>query len=134
MPKGARTHDEARAIICCCCGKKNAHCSKENDLLEQVIKEEVFKGYDVKDVYFPSGVCGVCRKNLFLAKKHAVVPEVVCDRWNSIDYEQFRPPSRKNPCGCQICKIARYKGLGLEGKELPNGPRIAKEEVEDKEA
>ena len=59
--KQARAHDTARSIVCCACGKKDLKCHKVTDSIEATVKQEIFKAYSAKDVYFPSGICGVCR-------------------------------------------------------------------------
>ena len=48
-----------------------------------------------------------------------------------MDYTKFRPPSRKSPCGCKICTIARFKQENLEEAERPDVPRIPEEEKEE---
>ena len=129
-----RGHDENRAIVCAACGKKDYKCSKVTPTIESIIKSEVNKAFSVSDVYFPNGVCSQCRKWLFAAKNDAVVPEAVCERCNSIDFEEFRPPSRSTPCSCSICKCARFKVTNLEATEHPDLPRKKKEEPEAAEA
>ena len=119
-----RSHENSRSIVCSCCGRKDNRCFKVTNSLETIIQQEVFKGYEVKDVYFPSGVCGPCRHNLFLAKKGKVVSENVRERWNSMDYDKFKAPSRKSPCSCQICTVVRFTGSHLEKKPSPDVPRI----------
>ena len=59
--KQARAHEEARSIVCCACGIKDRKCHKVTNSIEALVKDEVFKDYEASDVYFPSGVCGVCR-------------------------------------------------------------------------
>ena len=129
-----RSHEASRSLVCACCGKKDHSCFVVTDSLEALIQQEVYKGYQAKDVYFPSGVCGLCRKNLFWAKKGKVVPEIVRKRWNSLDYDNFKPPSRKSPCSCQICTVVRFTGSHLERKQSPDLARIPEEESEDAEA
>ena len=129
-----RGHDENRGIICAACGKKDLKCAKVQPSIESAIQAEISKAYSVKDVYFPNGVCSQCRKWLFASKKNAVVPETVRERWNSLNFEEFRPPSRSAPCSCSICKRARYKEENLEAKEQADLPRKQKEEPEASEA
>ena len=77
-----RTHEESRMIVCSCCGKKDLGCFRVTEQLEAVIKQ-VFQGYDVKDVYYLSGICGLCRKILLSVKKGKIVPVPVRARWLS---------------------------------------------------
>ena len=115
--KRLRSHNENRLIICATCGKKDTKCSKITPAIEHIIQLEVNKTYSISDDYLPCGVCGQCRKWLFASKKGVIVPESVRERWNSIDFSGFRPPSRSTPCSCLICKRARFTGEKLEASE-----------------
>ena len=132
--KLARSHDEARRLICCACGCKDLKSRPINDALEAVVKTEVFAGYNRQDTYFPSGICGTCHKNLFKAKRGEVVPTTVRDRWNSMSYNAFRPPSRATPCICTICKMVRHRQDNLEAEAQCDIPRVAKDTNDENEA
>ena len=62
MPNKARTHSEARPVICSVCWKKTgtsgSNVSKEIELL---IKQHVFEGYSLSNESYPSSICGSCR-------------------------------------------------------------------------
>ena len=127
-----RSHDQARALICCACGCKDFKCKEVTEALERIVKEEVYSNYDRRDTSFPSGICGACRNNLFKAKRGDVEPTTVRDKWNSMAYDGFRPPSRGSICTCRICQIVRHKGAYLEEKPVQDVPRVI-EESDDKE-
>ena len=128
----ARSHEQSRKLVCAGCGSKALKCVPVSATLEDIIKVEVFAKYDCQDTYFPNGVCGSCKTNLFKAKKGDVVPTNVRDRWNSIDYDAFKPPSRSTPCSCGICKIVRFKASPLEKhpqSDVPRVPTVSNNEV-----
>ena len=122
--KKQRSHDENRAVLCCACGKKDQKCSLVTPAVQECVKTEIYQGYTIDDRYYPSGICTACRRYLFIARKGDVVPEVVRERWNSMDYESFKRPSRSSPCNCKLCDIARYTGTKLEKKARPDVPRL----------
>ena len=129
--KRSRTHDECRLLICSCCGSKNFKCAKLTDNLEQLVKDEVYKEYSKENTSYPLGLCPSCRTSLYLAKKKGrdAVSAKVRDSWN-LNLDEFRAPSRKNPCDCRVCATARVgdKKFGeAVDKELPRKP--AEEEV-----
>ena len=129
-----RSHNENRAIICATCGKKDLKCFKVNTLIKSIIQSEIAKSYFVADIYFPSGVCSQCRKWLYASKKGQIVPETVHDRWNSINFEEFRPPSRSTPCSCIICKRARFVEVKLDKADQADLPRKKNDDPEAEEA
>ena len=129
-----RSHDECRKILCAACGKKDQACSKVTPTIEEQIQIEVSKVYRENDSYFPCGICSQCRKWLFAAKKGKVVPESVRERWNSMDFEGFKAPSRSTPCSCNICKRVRYKEANLEMSAQVDLPRKPNEVEKPEEA
>ena len=129
-----RSHDQNRQIVCAACGKKDTKCVKITPAIESIIQTEVSKAYSTVDIYFPNGVCSQCRKWLFASKKGAIVPETVRERWNSLDFAGFRPPSRSTPCACLICKRARYTGDNLAASEQVDLPRKQTDQPEEAEA
>ena len=129
-----RDHAECRKIICAACGKKDNACFNVTPTIEALIQIEVSKLYRVDDTYFPSGVCSACRKWLFDSKKGKIVPETARDRWNSIDFNEFKAPSRSSPCSCNICKRVRFTGANLEKSAQVDLPRKPIENSEEAEA
>ena len=110
MTKDAKSHAHNRKIHCAACGIKSPKCVPVTESISQLIREEVYACYSADDISFPGGICGNCRKNLFLAKKGEVVPVEVRERWKSLDYSKFRPPTRNGPCTtCTMCNAGRYK-------------------------
>ena len=132
--KRLRSQDENRLIICATCGIKDTKCSKITPAIEHIIQLEVNKTYSISDNYLPCGVCGQCQKWLFASKKGAMVPESVRERWNSINFSGFRPPSRSMPCLCLTCKRACFKEENLEISEQVDLPRKQTDEPKEAEA
>ena len=66
----ARTHDEARAIICCVCWRKvqqhktSGVVKVVNEKLSNLVRQLVFNGYSVKNPSHPTAMCGNCRLTL----------------------------------------------------------------------
>ena len=118
-----RTHEQARSIICCCCGIKDFKSKPITANLEQVVRQEVYPSYSRENEYHPNGLCGSCRTNLFTVKKGNPIPTVVRDKWNSMDYDAYRPPSRSASCSCKICLIVRHTGSNVEINPKPELPR-----------
>ena len=128
-----RSHAESRKILCAACGKKDLACFNVTPTIEELIRNEVSKLYHVDDIYFPCGICGSCRKWLFDSKKGKIVPETVRDRWNSVDFGEFKAPSRSSPCSCNTCKRVRFTEVKLEKSaqvDLPRKPNTKSEEAE----
>ena len=66
----ARTHEEARKIICCCCGRKvknekgkNPIKVIDNSLVSLVVKF-VYCDYSVENISYPTALCSTCRLTL----------------------------------------------------------------------
>ena len=126
--KNIRSHDKNRAIVCAACGKKDTKCTKVTPSIESAIQTEISNAYSTSDTQFPNGICSQCRKWLFASKKGAVVPETVRERWNSIDFAEFRPPTQSTPCSCSTCKRARFTESNLEEAAQVDLPRKMNEE------
>ena len=86
-----RTHEQSRTLVCAACGQKIKSSAVIKEGLADILREEVFPGYDREDTYFPNGICNTCRANLFKAKRGEEVPVAVRDRWHSMDYNSYRP-------------------------------------------
>ena len=132
----ARSHAKIKKIFCAACGKKDPKCFPMTNTLENLIKNEVYSLYSADDESFPGAVCASCRTNLFTAQKGNVVPVNVRERWSTLDYSQFRPPTRNGPCtSCTMCNAARFTQEKVQKKKPPELPRITPptEEKEEKE-
>ena len=61
--KNPRTHDQARAIVCCACGRKvkksNVHVLSEK--FENLVRKFVFDGFSVHNTAHPTALCVTCR-------------------------------------------------------------------------
>ena len=128
-----RSHTECRKVLCAACGKKDNACFNVTPTIEALIQNEVSKLYRVEDTYLPNGVCGNCRKWLFSSKNGKIVPETVRDRWNTLDFNEFKAPSQSTPCSCNICKRVRFTDVNLEKSaqvDLPRKPIDKPDEAE----
>ena len=120
-----RTHEQARKLICAACGVKDFNARPVTGALELLIQEEVYRGYNKSDPYYPASLCGCCRNNLFKSKRNEIVPIVTRDKWSSMDYECYRSPSTKSPCHCKMCEVVRFHGESFDGGDAPDVPRKA---------
>ena len=64
----ARTYDEARAAVCCVCGKKvkdnKGGVSVVSDRLSNLVCQYVHQNYSVQNTSHPTAMCGACRVTL----------------------------------------------------------------------
>ena len=72
--KFARTHDDARAAVCCVCAKKVKDKNKGgrpvvNDRLENLVRQFVHTNYSVLNSAHPTAICGSCRVTLLSHEK-----------------------------------------------------------------
>ena len=71
----ARTHDEARAVVCCVCGRKviknktGGTTTCVSDKFEQLVRRFVYSRYSVHNTAHPTGLCVTCRLSLSAAEK-----------------------------------------------------------------
>ena len=73
--ESARTHDEARAIVCCVCARK-VKVNKKGGIvktlsakLSYLVQKFVFDGYSDRNSAYPTAMCGTCRLTLFDLEK-----------------------------------------------------------------
>ena len=72
----ARTHDEARGIVCCVCGRKpkknktGGNINIVSEKWETLVRKFVFKNYSVNNTAHPTALCVTCR--LALSDKEKV--------------------------------------------------------------
>ena len=129
-----RDHNSCRGIVCLCCGTKNLKCTKVSPTLEEVVKKHVYSIYSSAVPNYPTGVCPSCRTHLFKAKNGGItsVPSKIRDSWN-LDLDLFRPPTRRDPCECRVCCIARFKETNLEDGTPADVPRQEMDQVAEKD-
>ena len=66
--ESARTHDQARAVICCVCGKKvkdksgGVRCV--NERLSKLVCQYVYSSFSILNPSHPTAMCGTCRVTL----------------------------------------------------------------------
>ena len=72
----ARTHEEARALICCACWKKvkknnqgGGTVSVVSEKLSNLVRQFVFKNYSVNNSLHPTAMCVSCRLTLCSLEK-----------------------------------------------------------------
>ena len=71
----ARTHDEARAVVCCVCGRKvkknktGGTISFVSEKWEKLVRRFVYQDYSVHNNAHPTGLCVTCRLALSAADK-----------------------------------------------------------------
>jgi ribosomal protein S26 len=71
----ARTHDEARAIVCCVCGRKvkknktGGTVKVVNEKLANLVRKFVFEGFSVSNTSHPTAICVTCRLALCAVEK-----------------------------------------------------------------
>ena len=71
--QSARTHDEARAVVCCVCGKKvkdnKGGVKFVNERLSNLVRQFVHDSYSVHNSSHPTAMCGTCRVTLCSLEK-----------------------------------------------------------------
>ena len=71
----AWTHEQARAIICCVCGRKvkknktGGTVAALSEKLSKLVRKFVFDGYTVHNTSYPTGMCVTCRLALSALEK-----------------------------------------------------------------
>ena len=61
----ARTHEEARKVICCGCARKSTEPYRAvNERLAELVRKFVFSNYSIENEAHPVGICSTCRKTL----------------------------------------------------------------------
>ena len=68
MPPG-RSHTENRKYVCVCCGLKIQPKWEMRDNLLDLFKTYVWQDYNPKLLSNPTGLCNICKKNLYTLKK-----------------------------------------------------------------
>ena len=76
----ARTHDQARAVICCVCAKKvkdkSGGVKCVNERLSNLVCQYVHSSFSIHNPSHPTVICGSCRLTL-------------CS-WEKVFYNEFR--------------------------------------------
>ena len=63
----ARTHEQCRAIVCCCCGKKVKVNKKDgtvnivSEKMSCLVRKYVYEGYSEHNTAHPTAMCVTCR-------------------------------------------------------------------------
>ena len=69
MPKSARTHDEARAVVCCCCGRKVTDGKGCSTKMAELVRQFAHKNFSVENLFHPTALCSTCRVSLSAFEK-----------------------------------------------------------------
>jgi uncharacterized CHY-type Zn-finger protein len=71
--KFARTHEDARAVVCCVCARKlkdkKGGMPVINTRIEILVRQFVHKDYSVHNIAHPTAICGSCRVALCSREK-----------------------------------------------------------------
>ena len=77
-----RTHDQARSIICCVCGRKvkvntkGGTVNKVSLRLSNLVRKFVYDGYSEQNSAHPTAMCVTCRLGLFELDKVCIQGEL----------------------------------------------------------
>ena len=116
--KNARTHDQARKVVCCVCSRKVTQTKNRSGTIqaisekfENLVRKFVFKDYSIQNEMYPTALCITCRLALTAMNKDEDNPKRKLPPL--LDYKNFRPPtpntrsSGDQPCKCTVCTISR---------------------------
>ena len=65
----ARTHSEARRVVCCVCGRKVTEGHTVTERLATLVRQFVFEDYSTDNNCHPTGMCSTCRVTLGALEK-----------------------------------------------------------------
>lgn len=110
MPYTARSHDEARKVLCILCFKKGKDVRPLSNRIRMLIEKHCVAGIDFDDVRLPSRICTACRLTLDEYEKgifsrnietfdYAQIPQIYMTR--------LRSTSLQSKCECLVCEISR---------------------------
>ena len=86
-----RTHEQARSMICCVCGRKvkvntkGGTVNKVSLRLSNLVRKFVYDGYSEQNSAHPTAMCVTCRLGLFELDKVCIQGEL-----RLICYAEFR--------------------------------------------
>ena len=78
----ARTHEEARKVVCCACGRKakKGGISCVSPRFESLVCQYVYENFSVQNTYHPTAMCTTCRITLTAFEKVALL---ICYKTNN---------------------------------------------------
>ena len=127
----ARTHSEARQVVCCVCGRKVTDGHRVTERLATLVRQFVFEHYSTDNNCHPTGMCSTCRVTLgelekvnFIFRKYLALlfyylkaPDSTSRKLPKLlNYKEHisPPPSTRSsdcqPCTCTVCSLARLSG------------------------
>ena len=65
----ARTHSEARKIVCCACGRKVTDGHSVTQRLSLLVKQFVYEDYSPENISHPTGICSTGHVTLGVLEK-----------------------------------------------------------------
>ena len=80
--KTARTHQESRMVVCCCCGRKmkvqkgKTPIKVINDQIAALVVKYVYCNYSLNNEAYPTAICTTCRLTLVATEKE--ITNYVC--------------------------------------------------------
>ena len=123
-----QTHEECRRAVCFLCLKKGDGRGISKSMEDFILKESICNDFLLDRPYLPGGSCSTCRNhvaNFFKNGKPVTIHSSndyigIANELRNLPIETRNPSSKLN-CLCQICQIARSKGVeGLKPKEADN--------------
>lgn len=116
--KQARTHEQARKVVCVICFQKAIKTRPINTIYEQHIRSYL-PDFEQSNIFYPSVLCNNCRIKI---DKHLPL--------RPIDYTTKSTGESHKPCICDICDVARsnphsYITSQSLSKKKPGRPRTS---------
>ena len=112
MPHHARSHDEARDVVCILCFKKSSTVRKLTEEHHQAIQEHFIDGLDFYfDHRLPRVICGTCLLTLNEYKRGIFVRKIELFEYSTLKSLRTQTRSQGGICDCYVCETARTNGL-----------------------
>ena len=117
------SHEDARQVICSCCGIKTSKKTKMTDNDEALVRKYCKPSYDSTLREQPAGLCNTCRWYLFACKRRDIWVEVGKPdprvRWDAFELEHRRFSEKDhNRDDCQICILAKENPVQKNNPEM----------------
>ena len=120
-----QSHEECRRAVCFLCLRKGDGRGISKSMEDFILKKSICNDFLFDRPYLPGGSCSTCRNhvaNFFKNGKPVTLHSSndyigIANELRNLPVETRNPASKLN-CHCQICQIARSKGV--EPKEADN--------------
>ena len=113
MGKEAFTHEDARDLICCCCGIRTTQKKRVTQNEQKLVQTYCKPNFDSTLREQPSGLCNSCRWYLYGCQRGENWEEVSKPdprlKWDlyELEHGRFRE-AEHTPDSCQICVLAKW--------------------------